>query len=301
MNVLIKDVAIATGSVKVSNHDLSKNLDTTNEWIKTRTGIENRYYCSADESNLTLAIDAIKKLEINILDVDAIVFCSMSSTNTTPSRASLLQSEFGLSNELYAVDINAACSGFIYGFIHGSSLIQSNLFKKVLVVCSEQMSKIIDHTDRSTAILFGDSAGVIVLENSKCQTIFDTVFKTRSNISDLYMNDHKLAMNGQNVFKFAVKEVSNLMKQMKIDNSFKHLILHQANVRIIKSISKRLNLEEEKFIVNIDKYANTSAASIILALDEVFKELKNGDKIFFAGFGAGLSWGGLVYIHQEEK
>lgn len=305
---------------KVINNDFIDHIDTTDEWIKTRTGINSRYL-SEDENTSKLAyeaaIKAIKNANIDKEKIDLIIVATMTPDNFTPSTACILQGLLGLTeNKVMAFDINAACSGFVYSLNVAYSMLNSGIYKCALVVGCETLSKIIDFTDRSTCILFGDGAGAVVATVSEDKKSY---FYTRSkydeekvliaegislsnNMNNSVVPDHFLRMNGQEVFKFAINALEDgiteiLKRANKTIDDIDVIIPHQANLRIINNVSRKLKLESGKMYVNLDKYGNTSAASIAIALSEGFESgvFKRGMKVILVGFGAGLTWG-AVYL-----
>lgn len=296
----------------VSNDDLSKIVDTNDEWIMQRTGIKNRRISDVNTSELAskAALNAIHDANISKEDIDLIVCATMTPDNYTPSVACLVQKELGLENAT-AFDINGACTGFIYALKVVYGLLHVG-HKKALVIGSETMSKLIDFTDRNTCILFGDGAGALVVEKGN-ETYFYT--KSKGNFDVLYAKgttlntnlDVKeitggfLYMNGKEVFKFAIKAMEEailkVLEQSKVSiDDISMIIPHQANQRIISNVSKRMGISEDKFFVNLKEYGNTSAASVAIALCEAKQQnkIKNNDKIILVGFGAGLTWGSIL-------
>lgn len=312
---------IGTGSYLpkevVSNEYLSTIVDTSDDWISTRTGIRERRI-SKTESTSKLAtfaaLNAIENAGIDPLEIDLIIVATMSGDYYLPSTACVVQSEIKASNAL-CFDISAACTGFVFAFSAAEAYIKSGLFKTALVIGSDMNSKLLDWTDRSTCVLFGDGAGAVVIKDDKeAVTHFVMgsdgskgemlICKNRSQINLFDKEEEKIdfiKMNGGEVFKFAVKKVPETIEQLlklsgdNIEN-VKYFILHQANRRIIQSIAKKLNVDEEKFPINLDRYGNTSAASIPILLDELNQEgkLNRGDKLVLSGFGGGLTWGSIL-------
>ncbi|HSQ33632.1 MAG TPA: beta-ketoacyl-ACP synthase III [Peptostreptococcaceae bacterium] len=319
----MKNVGIlGTGSFvpekALTNFDLEKIMDTSDEWIKTRTGVSERRI--SDENTATsdlatqAALNAIKSANLSPEDIDLIIVATVTPDMSFPSTACLVQANIGAKNAA-AFDLEAACTGFIYGLTIGKSLIQSNMYKHVLVIGAETLSKVIDYTDRGTAILFGDGAGAAVLGEVEDGGILSTYLGadgssggyltlpaggSRKPASIETVNDrlHYVKMAGSDVFKFAVRVMGDSSTKaveiagLKLED-VDYLIPHQANIRIIEASAKRLKLPMEKVYVNIDKYGNMSAASIPVALDEAYKnnKIKKGDNIVIVGFGGGLTWG----------
>lgn len=309
---------IGTGSCVpntiLKNDDLSSFLDTTDEWIKTRTGIKQRHICG-DESISEIAADAaVKALEnaqINASDLDLIICATMTADYFTPSLACVLQKLIGANCP--AFDINAACSGFVYALDVAAGYFERNRAKKILVVGAEEMSRIVDWTDRSTCVIFGDGAGAVILEKGdnllsmKLTSKGDTELLVAPNVDGNYPNKSQtnnlpyLSMNGQEVYKFAVSSVPTDLtdvistagvKESQID----FVLLHQANIRIIEAAVSRLSIPKEKFVCNIENYGNTSAASVPILLDEINNQgkLKSGNLLAISAFGGGLTTGACV-------
>ncbi|MBQ4284356.1 MAG: ketoacyl-ACP synthase III [Lachnospira sp.] len=316
----MKTKIVGTGSSApqnvVTNDDLAKIVDTSDEWIYSRTGIKQRRIAT-DENAGTLATDAAKRAlenaKVDAQDIELIIVATTSPDYTFPNTASVVQSNIGAVGAM-CVDISAACTGFIYGLSMAEAYIQSGQFKKALIIGAEYMSSIVNWKDRSTCVLFGDGAGAVVLAAVEDETEgFRAVSCLHSDGSKghvlTYGDRAKLSkneqdflyMDGQEVFKFAVKKVPESITEvlekadMKLDD-VKYFILHQANIRIIEAVAKRLGQEMEKFPTNVANYGNTSAASIPILLDELNRNniLKRGDKIILSGFGAGLSWGSTL-------
>lgn len=315
----MKTRIIGTGSCApqnvVTNHDLAKVVDTSDEWIYSRTGIKQRRIATEDNAG-SLATEAAKRAidnaGISPEEIELIIVATTSPDYTFPNTASVVQSNIGATGAM-CVDISAACTGFIYGLSMAEAYIQSGQFKKTLIIGAEYMSSIVNWKDRSTCVLFGDGAGAAVLAAVENEEGFRAVSCLHSDGSKghvlTYGDRAKLSrneqdylyMDGQEVFKFAVKKVPESITEVlskadvKIDE-VTHFILHQANIRIIEAVVKRLGLDMDKFPTNVSDYGNTSAASIPILLDELNRNniLKKNDKIILSGFGAGLSWGSTL-------
>ncbi len=305
----------------LTNDDLSKIVETNDEWIRTRSGIRERRIASEEEATSDLAYRAaeraIEDAGINKNEIELVIVATMSPDHITPSTAAIVQDKLGIS--CGAFDVGAACTGFIYAYTVGCSFVKSGIYKKVLVVGAETMSRIIDWQDRATCVLFGDGAGAVVLGevetggfeaahlvadgSGACDIIIPAGGSRKPADKEAIENrDVYFKMKGSDVFKFAVRAfpetVENVMGQKKITADDVNLFIpHQANIRIIESIAKRFKQPVEKFYVNLDKYGNTSGASIPLALDEANKEgrLRKGDKIIAVGFGGGLTYGSVLF------
>ena len=306
----------------VSNDQLSNLVDTSHEWIVKRTGICERKI-STGENTVDLAvkasINAMKMANCTPEDIDLIVVATTSPDRIMPSTACSVQSVLGCNNAA-AFDVSAACSGFLYASIIANSLIKNGGGSKALVIGSEVLSRIVNWNDRNTCVLFGDGAGAAVVEFSEeGNGIMETCFGSDGSLGDQSLRagrfkvvnpickvddsveNNYISMDGKAIFKFAVsiipKIVEELLEKSNLDISdIKYIVPHQANMRIIKDSARRLHVEMDKFFINLDKYGNTSAASIPIALSEMSDQglLQRGDKIIVAGFGGGLTWGGAL-------
>lgn len=304
----------------LTNDDLEKIVDTSDEWIYSRTGIKERRISSFATSVLGLKAvnDLLTKIDKNPLDIDLIVFCTISPDNNTPSCSCLVQKHIGAKNAT-AFDINAACTGFIYGLVLADSLIKTGKYKNAIVIGSEVLSKLINWKDRNTCVLFGDGAGAVFIEaTSDTNTgIIDTYTRSIGEKSDslisrsipvsnfMVENTEEIypyiEMDGREVFKFAVSSIVESIEKLLKDNKLsiddiKCIVPHQANIRIIEAAAQKLKISVEKFFTNLHKYGNTSAASIPIALDEVnrFGNCKKGDLVILVGFGGGLTYGSIL-------
>jgi len=311
----------------VTNYDMAKIVDTSDEWIRTRSGISERRFAATGETTSDMAVAAAKQAlaaaGAHPSEIDLVIVATMTPDMPFPSTACLVQSKLGLDN-ITAFDIQAACSGFIYALNTGSNLIRSGAFKKALVIGAEKMSSILDFEDRSTCVLFGDGASAIVLEASATSGVGVLDCITGADGSDpslLYQSaggsanpashetvdarQHFIRMNGKEIFKQAVR----VMGQVSGDILERHgyhadqvdlLIPHQANMRIIDSLAKRMKLPMDKFHNNLDRFGNTSGASVGIALDEALRQgrIQSGDLILLVAFGAGLTWGASLIKWQ---
>lgn len=303
----------------VTNDDLAKIVDTNDEWISSRTGIKQRRI-TIDENTSDLAYKAaLKALENSnekVEDIDLIICATSSPDFLTPSTACIIQSKLGAKNAV-AFDISAACTGLIYGMIIAQQFIKTKMHNTILVIGSETLSKILNWKDRSTCVLFGDGASAVILKSSKEENSFlSTHWEAdgtkwnylqcpSSKIIDIYSPQYEsqnfISMLGSDVFKFAVKSFIKGVKTV-LDKSncskddIKYIIPHQANMRIINYAAKVLKMPMDKFYTNLDKYGNTSAASIGIALDEVVDKglLNKGDKLILVAFGAGMTSGAIL-------
>uniref|UniRef100_A0A1Z1M3U4 Beta-ketoacyl-[acyl-carrier-protein] synthase III n=1 Tax=Osmundaria fimbriata TaxID=228265 RepID=A0A1Z1M3U4_OSMFI len=319
---------LATGSAvpdsSLSNHKMSEIVQTSDEWIFTRTGIkERRLLTGVNQSVADLAIlasrKALDKISMNPQDIDLIILAT-SSPNDLFGSASQIQCKLGAINAV-AFDLTAACSGFILGIVTASQFLQNGSYRNILVIGADVLSKWIDWSDRSTCILFGDAAGAAILQSCSKEdnSILEFQLNTDGNYSNhlsisyqeeinphpilnLYQGSFKyVVMNGKEVYKFAVSQVPlSILKCLKSLNisvgDIDWLLLHQANERILKAVAEKLSISSSKIIANLSKYGNTSAASIPLALDEALqdKKISHNDIIVVSGFGAGLTWGTII-------
>lgn len=291
----------------VTNFDLEKIFDTSDEWITTRTGIKERRIADEWIKASDLAFEAskiaIQEARISERDIDLVVVATSTPDNIFPSTACILADKLGLRNPM-AFDISAACSGFIYGLTIADSFIKSGKAKNVLVVGSEVFSKLIDWTDRTTAVLFGDGAGAVILSASDDNSdILSAVMKSDGSYGNLLhcQVGEKLKMHGRETFKQAVKSMEStslkaITKAGITKDDIKLVIPHQANIRIIQALAEKLEVPIERVYSNIHKYGNTSAASIPIAMYEAYKEkrFERGDYLLLTAFGGGLTWGSIV-------
>lgn len=284
----------------LTNDDLSKMVDTSDEWIYTRTGIKERRIAE-DETVLDLAynasLNAINKSGINKDEIDLIIVASITNEVKNPSVANMLQKKLDIKGNVMSFDINAACTGFVYALEIASSLVNTS-FNKALVIGAEKMSNVVDFTDRNTCVLFGDGAGAMIIEKGEDKSYF---YNDSSGdlLDELTVSNH-IHMDGRKVYQFAVDIIPKAINILLNDNNLTlndcdYFIPHQANVRIIDSFVKQLKLNKDKVLINIDKYGNTSAASIPILLDE-FKEKNEGVKnnVLIVGFGGGFTWGSAL-------
>ncbi len=322
---------VATGSYipsfRLTNEALSRMVDTNDEWIRERTGISERRI-NTDMTNREMAVLAAKRaLEasgLSALDIDIVICSTVTNDNFTPALSCYVQADLGAVNA-FAFDLNAGCSGFIYALETASAMNSSDRpgtrhVNNVLIVCSENLSRITDYTDRSSCILFGDGAGAAIVSADAEHGLLSSYIKTDGSDADSIIakalapvianddgtvknNDQKeefggLKMNGREVYRFAVKAVPEALEGAMAAagitaSDLKYLVMHQANVRIINSAVERLGLDPEKAPINIERYGNTSCASVPILLDELNRDgkLQHGDKLAIAGFGSGLSYG----------
>tara|TARA_B100000686_G_scaffold178318_2_gene185212 strand:+ start:462 stop:1403 length:942 start_codon:yes stop_codon:yes gene_type:complete len=299
---------IATGSYLpkkiLTNQDIERIVDTSNDWIIERTGIEQRHIASTEESSVDMAyhasLDAIESSKIDTQDIDMIVVATTTPERKFPSTAVLLQNKLDLKN-CSAFDINAACTGFVYAIDIADQYIKNGAVKNVLVIGTEKITSLLDWKDRNTCVLFGDGAGAVLLSASETPGIISSTIVSDGSYKDLLTVNTEpefIEMKGNDVFKIAVNTLGDLAIATLNKNNISAeeldwFIPHQANSRIILAIAKKIDLPKEKIIITVNKHGNTSAASIPLALDDSNKKglLKEGNLIMFEAFGAGFTWG----------
>ena len=285
----------------LSNQDLEKIVDTTDEWITSRTGIKERRIVNGENTSDLAAIAALNAIEKANYDkdkIDLIIVATFTAEIRSPSMACRVQAKLGLDKPgLLSFDINAACTGFIYALNIAEKMMHSGSYKSALVIGAEVISKVTDYKDRNTCVLFGDGAGAVIIEKDESKEVIFNVQTKSDDDLILYVDDY-ITMDGPKVYQFASRviqsSVNGVLEHGNIDKSqIKKIIPHQANIRIIQSASKALKIPMESFFVNIHKYGNTSAASIPIALDEMLEEetMEAGDKVILVGFGAGLTSG----------
>lgn len=316
---------IGTGSYLpdniLTNDDMAKLVDTSDEWIASRTGIRSRRI-SDGENTSDLAYEAgsraIRSAGIDAKELDLIICATITPDSFMPSVACMVQNRLG-ATKAAAFDLTAACTGLVYGMAVASSFIESGMYSNILVIGAETLSKTLDWTDRSTCVLFGDGAGAVVLSASETRRGIRGIHLASDGSKQDYLTlpainlrnpfveteDDSLhptiSMKGQEVFKFAVRSISDLLTivlakaEEKLEN-IKYIVAHQANYRIIEHAAKAAGIPIEKFFVNVDRYGNTSAATIGIALDEMNQKemLKPGDRIILVGFGGGMTSGAIL-------
>ncbi|WP_042356489.1 beta-ketoacyl-ACP synthase III [Bacillus rubiinfantis] len=289
----------------ISNHDLEKIMDTSDEWIRTRTGIEERRIAADDIDTSDMAFfaaqKAIEHAGITAEEIDLILVATVTPDSPFPSVACRIQERLG-AMKAAAMDISAACAGFMYGMVTAKQFIETSVYKYVLIVGVEKLSKITDWTDRNTAVLFGDGAGAAIIGPvSENRGILSFELGADGTGGKHLYQDEYIIMNGREVFKFAVRQMGEScihvldkagLKKEDVD----FLIPHQANIRIMEASRQRLELPEEKMSKTVDKYGNTSAASIPISIVEELEagKIKDDDLIVMVGFGGGLTWGAIA-------
>ncbi len=303
---------------KLTNQELEKMVNTNDEWIRSRTGIEERRILKEEgKASSDMAVPAIlqllKKRNLKATDIDCIICATVTPDMVFPATANIISNKIGAANA-FSFDINAACSGFLFALTTGAAFIESGRYKKVIVVGVDKMSAIIDYTDRATCIIFGDGAGAVLLEPAQDGTgILDSILKTDgsgcqhlhmkaggslkpASIATVLAKEHYAYQEGKAVFKFAVVRMADVSEEIMKKNNLTAddiawLVPHQANLRIIEATSERMGLPKEKVMINIQRYGNTTAATIPLCLWDWEKQLKKGDNLILSAFGGGFTWG----------
>jgi len=298
-------------------------VETNDEWIVSRTGIRERRILEGELGSSYLGLKATEMLYENrsdsMADIDLIIFATVTPDTLFPSSSCRLQEQIG-ADKAWGIDLNGACSGFLYGLTTGAQFIESGMHKKVLVVGADKMSSILDYEDRATCILFGDGAGAVLLEPSDDETlgVQDSILRSDGSGKDyLYMMGggsmhpathetvdkkmHYIYQDGRTVYKFAVSRMADVSAEILEKNNMTgedvdFFIPHQANKRIIDAAAKRMGLREDQVVINIDKYGNTTAGTIPIAMSEIYRDnkLKKGDNLVLAAFGAGFTWGSIL-------
>ncbi|MFM8255293.1 MAG: beta-ketoacyl-ACP synthase III [Bacteroidota bacterium] len=324
MNTKIHAAITAVGGYvppdKLTNQDLEKMVETNDEWIRTRTGItERRILKETGKATSDMIVPAVqelcKKRGIDPTEIDCLIVGTVTPDMVFPSTANLVCHKLGASNA-WGYDLSAACSGFLFALAQGAALIESGRYKKVVVCGADKMSAIVDYTDRATCIIFGDGAGAVLLEPTAEQLgVMDSILRTDGSGGQyLHMKaggslkpasaetvanrEHFAYQEGQAVFKFAVKGMADVSAELMEKNNLKAediswLVPHQANLRIIDATANRMGLGTEKVMINIERFGNTTAATIPLCLWEWENQLKKGDNIILAAFGGGFTWGAI--------
>jgi len=306
----------------LTNQELETMVDTSDEWITSRTGIKERRILKGENQGVSvLGIAAMKdllaKTKIDPKEIDLVIFATVTADMTFPATANIVATAVGATNA-FSFDMGAACSGFIYGLATGASYIQSGMYKKVVVIGGDKMSAIMDYTDRTTCIIFGDGAGCVLLEpTTEDVGVMDTVLRSDGG-GEAYLHmkaggsrmpaskdtvekrQHFVYQEGSAVFKFAVTNMADVAAQIAQRNNLNAdniawLVPHQANKRIIDATAARVGITEDKVMMNIERYGNTTAGTIPLLLWDYEKQLKKGDNLIIAAFGGGFTWG-AVYV-----
>ena len=318
INAAITCVGGYVPEYRLTNKELETMVDTTDEWILARTGISERRILKGEGLGTSyMAVEAIKNLcekrKISPDEIECVICATVTPDMTFPATANIICTKAGINNA-FSFDIEAACSGFLYALTTGTALIESGRYKKVLVVGADKMSSIIDYSDRTTCIIFGDGAGAVLLEpNEEGNGVLDSILKSDgsgmqylhmkaggsvkpASVESVLAKEHFVYQEGQAVFKFAVKGMADVSYELMQRNNLtaddiSWLVPHQANLRIIDATANRMELPREKVMINIQKYGNTTAGTLPLCLWDWEKQLKKGDNIILAAFGGGFTWG----------
>lgn len=306
---------------KLTNKDLESMVDTNDEWIKSRTGISERRILKGEgkgtsDMGAPAVLDLCKSRGIDPMEIDCLICCTVTPDMTFPATANIICDKIGAKNA-FGFDLGAACSGFLFGLSTASMFIESGRYKKVVVVGTDKMSAIVDYSDRTTCVLFGDAAGAVLLEpNEEGYGIQDMILKSDgsgrnylkmvaggsakpASAETVAAKEHFIYQEGQQVFKFAVKGMADvsyelLQKHNLTGDDIAWLVPHQANKRIIDATADRMGLSHDKVMLNIQRYGNTTSATIPLCLWEWQNQLKKGDLIVLAAFGGGFTWGSVL-------
>ena len=321
MNKITAAITAVGGYVpeyRLTNKELEKMVDTNDEWIRTRTGIEERRILKEPgKATSDLAIPAVeeilRKKNLDPKEIDCIICATVTPDMIFPATANIIADKVGATNA-WSYDMSAACSGFLYALSTGAAYIESGRYKKVIVIGADKMSAIIDYTDRATCIIFGDGAGAVLLEaNTEGYGMRDSILKSDGSgreflhlkaggslkpatVETVTAREHFVYQEGKSVFKFAVVGMADISAQIMERNNLTAddiawLVPHQANLRIIDATASRMNLPKEKVMINIQKYGNTTAGTLPLCLWDWEKQLHKGDNLILAAFGGGFTWG----------
>lgn len=322
INAVITGISACVPDYVLTNDELSKMVDTSDEWITTRVGIKERRILKGEGQGISVlgskaVSDLLKKTKTRAEDIDAVIFATSTPDHILPSAASIVAYENGINNA-FCFDMEAACSGFIFGIEVCQGLVLSGRYKKVILLAGDKMSSVTNYQDRNTCPLFGDAVGAVLIEpTTEDIGIKDSILRTDgvgyaplqvkaggskypATEETVLNKDHSLSQDGKIVFKYAVTNMTDVSLQIMEKNgltkeSVQWLVPHQANMRIIDAIINRSEISREKVMVNIEKYGNTSAGTIPLCLWEWEKKMKKGDNIILVAFGAGFTWG-AVYL-----
>jgi len=302
----------------MTNFDLEKIIDTTDEWITTRTGIKQRHILEdgpTSEMGAAAVQQLLEKKGIDPLEIDLVICGTVTPDYPFPSTANVISDKTGMKNA-WSFDVNAACSGFLYGLVTGAQFIETGKYKKVIVIGVDKMSSIINYEDRSTCVIFGDGGGAVLLEpNTEGLGVIDSILHSDGSGRKYLVQPgggslnppthetvdqrlHYVHQEGQSVFKFAVTNMANVSAAIMEKNNLSSddvdwLVPHQANLRIIDATANRMGISKEKIMINIQKYGNTTAGTLPLCLWDWEKQLKKGDNLILSAFGGGFTWGAI--------
>lgn len=323
MSKIIAAITAVNGYVPdyvLTNKELETMIDTTDEWITSRTGIKERRILKGEGKGASImAVEAVKglceKRGISPKEIDLLICCTVTADHIFPATANIITDKIGATNA-FGFDLNAACSGFIYGLVTGSKFVESGTHKKVVVVGVDKMSALMNYEDRTTCIIFGDGGGAVLLEpNEEGYGVRDSILKSDGSgfqflnqkaggsaypptLETVANKEHHVFQDGQPVFKFAVTNMADVSAEIMEKNNLSAddvswLVPHQANKRIIDATARRMGLSDEKVMLNIQKYGNTTSGTIPLCLWEWENQLKKGDNIILSAFGGGFTWGAI--------
>ncbi len=328
MNAKITATAHNTPEKIMTNHDLEKLVNTSDEWIRSRTGISQRHVVGENEASsdisTRIAETLIEKRGISADEIDVIIVGTVTPDYFTPSTAALVQKNIGATNA-WGFDMSAACSGYIYGLETGATFISSGQYNKVMVIGVDTMTSILDFKDRDTCVIFGDGGGGVILEPTQNDMgILDSILHMDGNggeylivpgggsripatVESVKSRQHFIKQDGKTVFKFAVRGMADVSEEILLRNNLSGedialFIPHQANKRIIDAAAERCGISSEKVLINIDRYGNTTAGTIPIAMNEAVEknQIKDGDYILLASFGAGFTWGSILIKWETE-
>lgn len=323
-NVKVAGIGAYLPTLVLTNDKISEFVETNDEWIVERTGIKERRISEGEETSdlaVKAAEEAIERAGITAMDIDLIILATVTSDSITPATSCIIQSKLGADNAA-CMDINTACSGFVYALETARGLMQTMDYNNVLVIGAETLSRIVNWEDRSTCILFGDGAGAAILQSSDKPGIIKSYLKAKGSKGDAITigcldfdtpfvkekkkSDKTIKMNGREVFKFATgamrEAVNEVLKDTDISlDQIKYIVPHQANFRIIEYVARKLDMDISRFYINLDKIGNTSSATVPMALNEMYEKglLEKGDKIILVAFGGGLTYAATLIEWQE--
>jgi len=310
----------------MTNHDLEKIVDTSDDWIRSRTGINQRHVVGENEASsdmsTKIAKTLLEKSQLSPTEIDVIIVGTVTPDHFTPSTAAIVQNNINAKNA-WGFDLSAACSGFIYGLETGSALINSGKYNNVMVIGVDTMTSILDFKDRDTCVIFGDGGGGVILQPTKNNGIIDSLLhmdgsggeyliipgggsKIPASIESVENREHFIKQDGKTVFKHAVRGMADVSAKILSKNNLTGddislFIPHQANKRIIDAAAEKCGISKEKVLINIDKYGNTTAGTIPIALSEAVDngKIKNGDYVLLSSFGAGFTWGSILLRWED--
>ena len=310
----------------MTNHDLEKIVDTSDDWIQSRTGIKQRHVVGENEASsdisTKIALTLLEKSQLSPTEIDVIIVGTVTPDHFTPSTAAIVQNNINAKNA-WGFDLSAACSGFIYGLETGSSLIKSGNYNNVMVIGVDTMTSILDFQDRDTCVIFGDGGGGVILQPTKNNGIIDSLLhmdgsggkyliipgggsKIPASVKSVENRDHFIKQDGKTVFKHAVRGMADVSSKILKNNNLTGndislFIPHQANKRIIDAAAERCGISKERVLINIGKYGNTTAGTIPIALSEAVDDgkIKNGDYVLLSSFGAGFTWGSILLKWED--